>query len=74
MAFSYQEASKKVSDVKYLENYLALWITIKGVIDLPEGVKAEDLSEKELRELPRRYINSSDALKLMGVKIEKGKE
>lgn len=74
MAFSYQEASKKVSDIKYLEQYLALWITIKGIIELPEGVKAEDLSKEELRKLPRKYINSSDALKLMGVKIEKGKE
>ena len=74
MAYSYQDANKKVSDIKYLENYLALWITIKGCIQLPEGVKAEDLSEDELRELPRKYINSADALKLMGVKIEKGKE
>ena len=74
MAYSCREASKRVSDIKYLENYLALWITIKGCIQLPEGVKAEDLSEDELRELPRKYINSADALKLMGVKIEKGKE
>lgn len=74
MAYSYQDANKKISDIKYLENYLALWITIKGCIQLPEGVKAEDLSEDELKELPRKYINSADALKLMGVKIEKGKE
>lgn len=71
MAFSYKEASRKVCDVVHLENYLALWIAIKGVIELPEGVRAEDLSKEELRELPRKDINSADALKLMGVKIEK---
>lgn len=74
MALSYKEANRKVSDVKHLENYLALWLVIKGTIELPEGVRAEDLSEEELRGLPRRYINSADALKLMGVKIEKSKE
>lgn len=71
MALSYKEADKKVSDVKYLENYLALWITIKGIIDVPEGVNPDTLSEDELKALPRKYINSADALKLMGVKIEK---
>ena len=71
MALSYKEADKKVSDVKYLENYLALWITIKGIIDVPEGVNPDTLSEDELKALPRKYINSAVALKLMGVKIEK---
>ena len=71
MALSYQKASRKVNDVKYLENYLALWITIMGVVDAPPGTSLKDLSKEELEKMPRRYINSADALKLMGVKIEK---
>lgn len=73
MALSYKEAQRKVSDVEHLENYLALWLCIKGVIDLPDDIRAEELPKEYLRKLPRREINSADALKLMGVKIEKGR-
>ena len=71
MALSYKEATKKVSDIEHLENYLALYIAIKGVIELPEGVRPEDVTKEDIKNLPRRHINSADALKLMGVKIEK---
>ena len=71
MALSYKEADRKISDIKYLENYLALYIMILGVIDAPPGTNLEDYTKEELRNMKRKYINSADALKLMGVKIEK---
>lgn len=73
MAFSYKDAQMRVKDVENLENYLALWITIKGILDVPKGVSVEEMTEEELKACKRKYINSSEALKLMGVKVEKSK-
>ena len=73
MAFSYKEAQMRVQDVENLENMLAFLITVKGVYDVPAGKTIHDYTREELKALPRKYINSSEALKLMGVKVEKRK-
>ena len=46
MALSYKEADRKISDIKYLENYLALYIMILGVIDAPPGTNIEDYTKE----------------------------
>ena len=73
MAFSYEEAQRKIGDVENLENMLAFLITVKGVYDVPKGKTINDYTKEELKALPRRFVNSSEALKLMGVKVEKSK-
>lgn len=71
MALSYNDATRKVNSVKNLENYLALYICVKGCLDVPNNKTIDDYTAEELKEMPRKYLNSADALKLMGVKIEK---
>ena len=71
MATSKKDAIKKVSDIRFLENYLALYLCIKGVIEVPDGMRCEEITKEMAKTLPRKEINSADALKLMGIKIEK---
>lgn len=61
----------RVKDIEYLENYLALWICIKGVIRKDSN---KDYSLEELKKLPRRHLNSGEALKLMGLDIKECKK
>lgn len=60
-----------VNDIKHLENYLALWICIKGVIKID---KNKEYTIDELRALPREYLNTCDALKLMGLDVKECKK
>ncbi len=61
----------KINEVEHLENYLALWICIKGCI-IRE--KDKDYTIDELKKLPRYYPNSGEVLKMMGLDIKEDKK
>lgn len=51
----------RVKDIENLENYLALYLCIKGI-------KTEDNSRE------KEYLTSADALKLMGLDVKECKK
>lgn len=55
------------NDIEHIENYLALWICIKGVI---RKEKNREYTKEELKQLPRVYLNSGEVLKLMGLDVK----
>lgn len=68
-----KKETEAIKDILYIENYFALWICIKGILDIDENININDLTNEQLRKCKRKYIKSSEALKLMGIKIEKDK-
>ena len=66
----YWEA-EKICDIPFICNYLALYVVIKGCIIKEEG---KEYTKEELRQLPRRYIYSNEALKLMGLDIKESEK
>lgn len=48
-----------------------MWICIKGVIRKESN---KEYTKEELKKLPRMYLNSGEALKLMGLDVKECKK